>query len=67
MGIQGDEVKDMVGGEAALAVVWSGDAVAMMRKPRLDYAIPKEGTNLWFDSMVIPAMLKIRKEAELFI
>ncbi len=29
----GDEVKDMmVGEEAALAVVWSGDAVAMIRE-----------------------------------
>ena len=44
------------------------DAVAMMREnPDLDYAIPKEGTNLWFDSMVIPSNAKIRKEAELFI
>ncbi|NLK44005.1 MAG: spermidine/putrescine ABC transporter substrate-binding protein [Tissierellia bacterium] len=66
---QGDEVKDtMVGGEAALAVVWSGDAVAMMREnPDLDYAIPKEGTNLWFDSMVIPANAKNKEGAELFI
>ena len=66
---QGDEVKDtMVGGEAALAVVWSGDAVAIMREnPDLDYAIPKEGTNLWFDSMVIPANAKNKEGAELFI
>lgn len=66
---QGDEVKDtMIGGEAALAVVWSGDAVAMMREnPDLDYAIPKEGTNLWFDSMVIPANAKNKEGAELFI
>ncbi len=66
---QGDEVKDtMVGGEAALAVVWSGDAVAMIRdNPDLEYVIPKEGTNLWFDSMVIPSSTKNKEGAEAFI
>lgn len=66
---QGDEVKDaMVGGDAALAVVWSGDAVAMIRNnPDLEYVIPKEGTNLWFDSMVIPNTAKNKEGAEAFI
>lgn len=66
---QGDEVKDaMIGGDAALAVVWSGDAVAMIREnPDLDYVIPKEGTNLWFDSMVIPKVAKNKEDAEKFI
>lgn len=66
---QGDEVKDaMIGGDAALAVVWSGDAVAMIRdNPDLAYAIPKEGTNLWFDSMVIPSTAKNKEGAEAFI
>ncbi|MDR7871627.1 MAG: spermidine/putrescine ABC transporter substrate-binding protein [Tissierellaceae bacterium] len=65
----GDQVKDtMVAGDAALAVVWSGDAVAMIREnPDLAYAIPKEGTNLWFDSMVIPSSAKNKEGAEAFI
>lgn len=65
----GDEVKDkMIGGEAALAVVWSGDAVYMMREnPDLEYIIPKEGSNIWFDAIVIPNTSKNKKEAELFI
>ena len=65
----GDEVKDaMVSGEAALAVVWSGDAVAMIRdNPDLAYSIPKEGTNLWFDAMVIPKNAKNKEGAEQFI
>ena len=65
----GDEVKDaMVSGEAALAVVWSGDAVAMIRdNPDLAYSIPKEGTNLWFDAMVVPKNAKNKEGAELFI
>lgn len=65
----GDEVKDaIVGEEAAMAVVWSGDAVAMIRNnPDLEYAIPKEGTNLWFDSMVIPKSTTNKDGAEKFI
>lgn len=64
-----DEVKDkMIGGEGALALVWSGDAMYMKEKnPDLDYAIPKEGTNLWFDSMVILKGTKRKAEAEEFI
>jgi len=65
----GDEVKElMVAEEAALAVVWSGDAVAMMREnENLDYAIPKEGTNIWFDNMVIPKNAQNKELAEKFI
>lgn len=65
----GDQIKDtMVAGEGALAVVWSGDAVAMIRdNPDLEYALPKEGTNLWFDSMVIPSSAKNKEGAEAFI
>lgn len=51
-----DEGKDkMVAGEAALAVIWSGEATyGRMENPDLEYAIPKEGTNIWFDVMAIP-------------
>lgn len=65
----GDEVKDlMVDEEGAMAVVWSGDAITMIeRNPDLKYIIPKEGSNLWFDNMVIPKGSKHKKEAELFI
>ena len=65
----GDEVKDaIVGGEAAIGVVWSGDAVAMIREnPDLEYVIPTEGTNLWFDAMVIPKSAENKESAEKFI
>ena len=65
----GDEVKDiMIGEEAAIAVVWSGDAVAMIRQnENLEYVIPKEGTNLWFDNMVIPKNGKNKEGAEQFV
>lgn len=65
----GDEVKDMmIGEEAALAVVWSGDAVYMMEENEdLRYVVPEEGSNYWFDNMVIPKTSKNKKEAEMFI
>lgn len=65
----GDDVKQlMVAEEAALAVVWSGDAVAMMwENENLEYVYPKEGTNIWFDNMVIPKNAKNKELAEQFI
>jgi spermidine/putrescine transport system substrate-binding protein len=65
----GDEVKDkMISGEAAMAVVWSGDAIYMRwENEDLDYAIPKEGSNLWFDAMAIPKSSKNKEAAETFI
>ncbi len=64
-----DEVKDMmIGEEAALAVVWSGDAVFIIDENEdLDYIVPKEGSNLWFDNMVIPKTAKNKDLAEKFI
>lgn len=65
----GDDIKGaMVSGEGAIGVVWSGDAVAMIRdNPDLAYVIPKEGTNLWFDNMVIPNTNQNKEGAEKFI
>lgn len=66
---QVDEVKDkMVAGEAALAVMWSGDAqYAIELNPDLGYAIPKEGSNIWVDCMVMPAAAKNKENAARFI
>lgn len=65
----GDEVKGaIVSGEADIAVVYSGDAVTMIgENPDLEYVIPVEGTNLWFDSMVIPKSTQNQEGAEKFI
>jgi spermidine/putrescine transport system substrate-binding protein len=65
-----DEVKDaMIGENAALALVWSGDAYyCMSENENLAYSVPtKEGSNCWFDSMVIPTTSKHQAEAETFI
>ncbi|MDO5036953.1 MAG: ABC transporter substrate-binding protein [Tissierellia bacterium] len=55
-----DEVRDvMVQGEAGICVMYSGDALAMMEENEdLDYIIPKEGTNLWYDSFTVPKNAK---------
>jgi len=64
-----DEIKDkMAAGEAALAVMWSGDALyAMELNEDLAYAVPKEGSNIWVDPMVIPATAKNKENAEKLI
>lgn len=51
----GDDVIDnMISGNKAIAVVYSGDAAYMMTEnPNLNYFTPEEGTNLWYDCMVI--------------
>ena len=64
-----DEFKDkMVAGEAALAVVYSGDAeYAIELSDKLAYSVPDEGSNVWVDCAVIPAAAKNKENAEKFI
>lgn len=64
-----DQVKDaMINEEAALATVWSGDAnYIISENPRLKYAIPEEGSNKWFDCMVVPKGAKNQEGAEALI
>ena len=51
-----DEViEGMIQSNAALAVVYSGDATYIMDENEdMAYAIPEEGSNVWTDAMVIP-------------
>lgn len=67
--IVGDEIKMLIAGEeAAVGVVWSGDAAEMMwENEKLDYVVPKEGSNLWFDNMVIPRTARNIDGAHAFI
>lgn len=64
-----DQVRDkMIGNEAALGVIYSGEALYTQREnPDLEYVIPKEGSNVWIDSWVIPANAKNKENAEAFI
>lgn len=51
-----DEIYDKMGNnEAFIAPYYSGDAYVMIRdNPDLKFIVPKEGTNLFVDAMVIP-------------
>ncbi|MEF9952742.1 MAG: extracellular solute-binding protein [Clostridium sp.] len=64
-----DEGKDkMVAGEAAMMVTWAGDAMTMMEDNEdLAFAVPTSGSNIFFDSMVIPKTSKNVEAAEMFI
>ena len=64
-----DQVRDkMIGGEAALGVIYSGEAIYTQREnPDLEYVIPQEGTNVWIDSWVIPKTAQNKENAEIFI
>lgn len=64
-----DEVRDkMIAGEAALGVIYSGEAIYTQREnPDLEYVIPEEGTNVWIDGWVIPKNAENVENAEKFI
>jgi spermidine/putrescine transport system substrate-binding protein len=67
--IVGDEIKMLLANEeAAVGVVWSGDAAIIMdENDKLDYAIPSEGSMVWFDNIVIPTTARNIDGAHLFI
>lgn len=61
----------MVQGKAWVNVTWSGDAMWAMDEVGdavdLDYVVPQEGSNVWFDGWVIPKFAKNTKAASYFI
>ncbi|SFR80279.1 spermidine/putrescine transport system substrate-binding protein [Anaeromicropila populeti] len=64
-----DQVRDkMIGESAALGVIYSGEAIFTQREnPDLEYVVPKEGSNLWIDSWVVPKNAAHKENAEKFI
>ncbi len=60
-----DQVRDkMIGEEAALGVIYSGEAIYTARENRdLEYVVPKEGTNVWIDAWVITKDSKNKENA----
>ncbi len=64
-----DETKDkMIAGEAAMALMWSGDALyAMEGNDTLEYCVPVEGSNIWVDAMCVPKASTNVEAAECFI
>jgi len=64
-----DDLRDrMISGNGAMAVVYSGDAIAAIAEnPDLAYAVPMEGSNEWYDNMIIPKTSKNQEAAYLFM
>lgn len=67
-----DDVKDsMIQGSGALALVYSGDAVWCTDPDEgntdLGFFIPEEGSNIYFDNIVIPVNSSKKEMAEQFI
>ena len=64
-----DQVRDkMIGGEAALGVIYSGEAIYTQRENEdLEYVIPKEGSNVWIDCWVMPKDARNVENAEKFL
>ena len=66
--VNDDGMDKMIAGEAPLALMYSGDAAyCISENENLDFAIPEDGSNLFFDSMVIPANSDNKEVAEKFI
>ena len=72
-GWEADFGKEMMTKEKAyINLSWSGDAVWAIEQAAevgvsLDYRVPKEGSNVWFDGWVIPKYAKNSKAARYFI
>lgn len=64
-----DEMKMyMEQNEAAIGITYSGEAHEMMEiNPHLHYVVPSEGSNMWFDNMVIPKTAKNKRAAYAFL
>ncbi len=62
----------MTKGEAWMNYAWSGDAVWAIEEAAkvnvsLDYSVPHEGSNIWFDGWVIPKNARNVKAASYFL
>lgn len=64
-----DQVRDkMIGNEAAIGVIYSGEAIyTQTENPDLAYVVPKEGSNMWIDSWVMPKNAPNKENAEKFL
>lgn len=67
--IVADEIKMyMAQEEAAIAITYSGEAAeAMSNNSHLHYLVPSEGSNLWFDNIVMPRTAKHKDAAYAFL
>ncbi|HEY9382936.1 MAG TPA: spermidine/putrescine ABC transporter substrate-binding protein [Gemmatimonadales bacterium] len=58
----------LIAGDVWLAQLWNGDAAQAAREqPALTWMLPKEGSTLWIDSLVVPAAAPHPRAAHEFI
>ena len=62
----------MTKGQAWMNYAWSGDAVWAIDEAKkvgvnLDYSVPEEGSNIWFDGWIIPKYARNVKAASYFL
>lgn len=67
-------INDIANGDICAAIMWSGDAFQAAYRAEdaenghtINYVIPDEGTNMWFDVMALPADAKNVDEAYQFV
>ena len=67
-------INDIANGDLCAAIMWSGDAFQAAYRAEeaengqvIDYVIPDEGTNMWFDMMALPNDAKNVDNAYKFI
>jgi spermidine/putrescine transport system substrate-binding protein len=66
--VMDDVFNKMEGGEAAIAAYYAGDYLSMAENnPDLAFVYPKEGTNIFVDSICIPTGCQNKEAAELYI
>ena len=66
--VMDDVFNKMEGGEAAIAAYYAGDCISMAENnPDLAFVYPKEGTNIFVDSICIPKGCQNKEAAELYI
>lgn len=59
---------EMENSQSAIAPYYAGDIISMMQNNKdLDYSMPKDGANLFYDAMCIPKCSKNKENAEKFI
>lgn len=67
-------INALANGDICVAVGWSGDVFQARDRAKeanqgvvIDYVVPKEGAEMWFDQMAIPADAKHVEEAHIFL
>ncbi len=58
----------LVTGEASMAMIYNGDALALQEfEPAIRYVLPEEGSNLWCDYFLVTSSSTNKKQAHAFL